>query len=116
MLKRKIPAFSISMHERDEELLKLVRDTLGLKNKVYNYNFPGKDGYKRGRRVFLIVREIESMRNIIVPLFYKRLRGNKGKQFAIWLEEIGKDPNIPLKFRFIYKLHKCGFYDKNPTY
>ena len=40
----KIPAFSISMHERDESLLLKVRDALELSNKVYNYQQSDKDG------------------------------------------------------------------------
>lgn len=116
IIKIKIPAFAIGMHERDEELLHYVRDTLGLKNRVYNYKSFNKDGHKRGRKAFLIVREIGQLKNIIVPFFYKRLVGNKGKQFNEWLEKIGNDPAVPKSYKFIYKIYKAGFYDKNPEY
>lgn len=112
----KVPAFAIGMHERDEELLRSVRDVLGLKNRVYNYKSFNKDGYKRGRKAFLIVREFGQLKNIIVPFFYKRLKGNKGRQFEQWLEKIGNDPGVPETFRFIYKIYKAGFYDKNPKF
>lgn len=74
------------MHERDEYLLELVRDTLKLKNKIYNYELKNMgDGWKRGGKTILIVREFESLKDMIIPLFYKKLRGNKGIQFAEWL-------------------------------
>lgn len=113
---RKTPSFSINMHERDEELLKLVRDTLGLKNKIYNYKPYSKDGYKRGRKAILIVREIGSLKNIIVPFFYRRLVGNKGRQFEDWIRKIGEDPMVPLKFKIIHSIYIAGFYDKNPRF
>ncbi len=114
--KFKIPAFAIAMHERDQELLHIMRDTLGLKNRVYNYKSFNKDGYKHGRRAFLIVREFGQLKNIIVPFFYKRLKGNKGKQFEQWLENIGNDPAVPETFKFIYKIYRAGFYDRNPRF
>src|SRR5437764_1363652 len=104
--KRKVPAFAIGMHERDQDLLYLVRDTLGLKNKVYNYKSPQYNGHKRGRKAILIVREFGPLKNVIVPFFYKRLQGNKGKQFEAWLEKIGTDPDVPETYKFIYKIYK----------
>lgn len=112
----RIPAFVVSMHERDQELLKLIRDTLKLKNRVYNYRSVSRDGYKRGRKAILIVREIGAIKNIIVPLFYKRLRGNKGKQFEGWIDKMGSDPFVPANFRLIHDIYKNGFYDRNPRY
>jgi len=96
---------------RDQELLKSVRDSLGLKNKIYTYHYQGRDGSKRGPIAILIVREFGPLKNIIVPLFYNKLIGNKGRQFESWLEQIGIDPEVPEKFKFIHKLHKSGFYD-----
>ena len=45
-IKEKMTAFCLSMHERDENLIKAVRDHLGLKNKVYIYGPYKGDGYK----------------------------------------------------------------------
>ncbi len=115
-LKRKVPAFSIKMHVRDWKLLEEIRDTLNLKNKVYVYNHQKNDGSVRGPQAMLIVREFGQLKNIIVPFFYKKLRGNKGKQFEEWLERIGTDPEVPDSFRFIYKIYKAGFYDKNQRF
>ena len=64
----------------------------------------------------LIVRDFGQMKNIIVPLFYKKLHGYKAKQFSEWLDRIGTDPNIPEPYRLIYKMHKTGFYDRNPKF
>ena len=113
---RKIPAFSIGMHERDRGLLSKVKEALGLRNTVYNYRSSNADHRARGRKAFLIVRDFGQLKNIIVPLFYKRLKGNKRIQFEEWIEKIGGDPNVPDIFKFIYKIYKAGFYDKNPKY
>ena len=113
---KKIPAFAIGMHERDEKLLYMVKETLGLRSRVYNYKSSELDGHKRGRKVFLIVREFPQLKNIIVPFFYKRLRGYKGIQFNAWLEKIGNDPDVPETYRFIHKIYKAGFYDRNPKF
>ena len=47
----KIPTFVIAMHKRDENLLRLVRETLGISVKmdshsVYRYKVTRKDGYR----------------------------------------------------------------------
>lgn len=115
-IKMKIPAFAIGMHERDEQLLNLVKGKMRLSNRVYNYKNIGSDHIKRGRKAFLIVREFGALKNIIIPFFYKRLKGHKGKQFLEWLENIGKDPEVPKSYKLLHQLHKCGFYDKNPKF
>ena len=57
------------MSEQDEDLVNLVRDTLGLKNKVYYYKRRvGSDGYKRQGMANLIVRDAYQHENIVVPL------------------------------------------------
>ncbi len=108
-----IPSFQLRMHIRDKELLEATRDFIGIKNKVYTYYYPGKDGYKRGPVAFLIVREFPNLKNMIIPLFYDLLAGHKGIQFYEWLEKIGSDPLVPESFKFLYRLHKAGFYKKS---
>ncbi len=119
-LKPLIPAFIISMHVRDFELLTLMKEKLDLKNKIYVYKLPAlvtnKKIYKRGEKAMLIVREIGNLKNIIVPFFYGRLIGNKGRQFNEWLERIGSDPAVPESFKIVYQLHKSGYYIKNPKF
>lgn len=115
-IKRKIPVFSIKMHVRDKMLIEMIKNTLKLKNKVYVYNHQKKDGYMRGPQAMLIVREIGALKNIVIPLFYKKLKGNKGKQFNEWIEIIGNDPDVPRSYKFIYFLYKSGFYDQKTLY
>lgn len=115
-LHRKIPAFAIKTNIGNKELLEKIKESLCLKNKIYVYNHQKKDGYKRKLQAMLIVREFGQLKNIIVPFFYKRLRGSKGKQFSDWLEKIGTDPYVSETYRFIYKIYKAGFYDKNPRF
>lgn len=114
--KYKIPTFIISMHERDEELLNLVKNTLGLKNKVYNFKSSQKDGHKRGRKAMLIIRDFRQLKDIIIPLFHNKLIGNKGNQFVGWMERIGSDPDISDRFKSLYRLYKWGAYDNNPKF
>ena len=88
--KKQLPTFLINMSRRDKVLLEKTRDVLGLKNKIYEYPpRTAKDGYKRDGMVLLIVRDIGQIKNIIVPLFYKKLIGYKSIQFNEWMERIG---------------------------
>lgn len=115
--KPRIPTFVISMSRRDKDLLLSVKETLSLKNKVYEYKPRiAKDSYNRQGMAVLMVRDFGQLKNIIVPLFYKKLNGNKRKQFEEWIEEIGTDKNVPGLYKFIYKLCKWGYYDKNSKY
>ncbi len=108
---RRIPAFSIGMHERDYELLIKVRDSMGLKNKVYKFKSSVGDGYNRGDKAILIVREFYQLKNIVIPFFNGRLEGYKEKQFKEWIEKIGSDESVPFHFKKLYWIHKAGFYD-----
>ncbi|KKR03802.1 MAG: hypothetical protein UT32_C0041G0006 [Parcubacteria group bacterium GW2011_GWC2_39_14] len=98
------------MNERDEELLKSMRDTLGLKNRFYNYRHSAKS-IGRGRMVMLIVRDFPQIKTIIIPFFYGKLYGNKGKQFYEWLEKMGDD-NMSESAKFLYRLYKRDQFEK----
>ena|SRR3989344_4695362 len=111
-IKYKLPAFVIAMHERDKNLIKIIRDTLGLRNSIYTRSPTNKDGYNRGKATVLVVREFDQLKDIIIPFFYKKLYGNKGKQFIEWLEKIGSDPNVSNRYKSLYRIYKFGIYDK----
>jgi len=78
VLKEKTPSFCI-MNERDEELLKSIRDTLGLKNRVYNCRHSAKS-IGKGRMVMLIVRDFPQIKTII-PFFMGSCMGIKENNF-----------------------------------
>ncbi len=110
----KIPVFAIEMHERDEELLRLIRISMNLprinSNTIYVNGPYFHNGYKdNGRIAKLIVRDYLSLKEVVVPFFYGKLRGHKGVQFREWIEKIG-DKNVPYPYRQIYDLHKRGFW------
>jgi len=109
----KLPAFAIKMHARDMNLLEMVRDSIGLRNKVYQYNHQGNDGYKRGPQAMLIVRDLPQIKNLIVPLFYRKLAGYKGVQFHEWILKIAEDQSVPERYKLISKIYFAGFYDRN---
>jgi len=114
--KRKVPAFILQMHARDRCLIEAVIKHLGLKNEIYIYPPYSKDGAKRGWSVRLIVREFGQLKDIIIPFFYKKLKGHKGDQFIEWLEKIGSEPDVSSRFKSLYRLYKWGMYDKLPKF
>lgn len=117
VLRVKIPAFALSMSQRDTELLESVKETLGLRNKVYSYP-PRTDRFSHNRQgmSILIIRDVGQLKNIIVPLFYKKLNGNKAKQLENWLENIGSDPEVPEQYKFIHTLYKSSYFDRNKKF
>lgn len=116
--KYKVPAFIIAMSDRDTGLLEMVRDTMSLRNPIY-FRKPyinKKSGYRVTRTAVLVVREFDQLKDIIIPLFYKKLKGYKNKQFIEWLNKIGSDPDISDRFKSLYRLYKWGMYDKLPKF
>ncbi len=115
--KPRIPAFILSMNSRDKDLIASIRNRLGLRNRIYTYRSTPlhtfNKSYIRGSKSILIVRDFPSLKNVIVPLFYEKLRGYKGTQFGAWLGLIGTDPAVPSRYKLIYRLHKSGFYNQN---
>lgn len=109
----RVPQFIIGMHERDNELLILIRNKLGLKNRIYRRK---KQGINNIKVSVLTVRDFKQLKNIIIPLFYKKLTGYKGIQFIEWLEKIGSDPDISDRYKSLYRLYKWGMYDKLPKF
>lgn len=82
----RIPSFLITMHPRDKELLEAIRDYLGINNPVYVYDYQSR-GYATGKyRAMLIIRDLSTLKNKIVPFFNKKLLGYKGTQFKWWLD------------------------------
>ena len=110
---RRIPTFELRMSIENEHLIELVRDAMGLPNKVYTYRYKEKDSSKRKPYVTLLVREIGELKNIIVPTFYNQLVGSKRREFDEWIDKIGSDPWVPESYRIIYRLHENGYYKKN---
>lgn len=108
---RKIPAFQLRMHADNQELLEAVKRSLGLKNRIYTYRY-NKDGANRKPIALLIVREFGSLKNIIIPLFYDQLTGDKGEEFNEWLKRMGSDPRVPKSYKFLHRLHKSGYYER----
>jgi len=115
-IKRRVPAFCIRMSVRDKELIEGVRDSLNLKNNVYVYNYQGKDGSVRQSQAMLIVREFSSLRDIVIPLFYKKLKGYKRIQFEEWISNIGNDPFVPKTFKILNSIYKNGYFDGNSKF
>lgn len=111
--KWKVPAFILRMNSRDRDLIIMIKNELGLKSKIYEYDYQKNDGSIRDGQSILIVREFPQIKNVIVPFFYKKLIGHKRKQFEKWINEIGSDPDISDRFKLIYRMCIAGFYDRH---
>lgn len=76
-----IPAFMLKMHVRDKEMIEAIRDYLKLPDRVYEYLHQGR------HFALLQVRDIGSLKNVIIPLFRGKLLGHKGTQMEAWLKK-----------------------------
>ncbi|MDI6717693.1 MAG: LAGLIDADG family homing endonuclease [Patescibacteria group bacterium] len=110
--KYKIPAFIITVNEQDRDFLEKIKNTLGFKNEIYIQKGFQKDGIKRNEKAQLIIRDFEQLKDIIIPLCYKKLKGNKAKQFNDWMEKLGCDQNVSERYKSLYRLYKWGVYNK----
>ena len=75
----RIPCVTLKMHYRDNALLEGIRDYFSIRNKVYEYTHSGR------HYAMLIILDIPTLKNTIVPLFKNQLLGHKGVQFEEWL-------------------------------
>lgn len=94
----------------NKELVEKIKNHLKLRSNIYVYQYSGKDGYKRSPFAMLIIRDLGTLKNTIIPLFYDQLIGSKGKQFDEWLENIGTDQEVAESYRILYRLHKSGYF------
>ncbi|MDP2704301.1 MAG: LAGLIDADG family homing endonuclease [bacterium] len=111
LVRLKRPVFTIQMNERDEKLLESVNYTLELSGRVYWQEAWRGDGVNRGPKVSIIVRNVLELRNKIIPIFYGKLHGHKGKQFIKWLEKMGEDDKTR-ESRYLHMIYKKGFFEE----
>lgn len=109
---KKTPAFYFIMEAKDKELVKEVKQFLGLRNKIYVFEPYKKDGAKRKSSAKIAVRDFNQLKNIIIPFFYDQLKGSKRKEFNSWLNKIGSDPKVSKLYKLFYRLHKSGYWKK----
>ncbi len=76
----KVPSFVLKMHARDKELIEGIRNYLQIHNRVYEYTHQDR------HYAMLIIRDLTTLKNRIVPLFKGKLLGFKGTQFEWWLK------------------------------
>lgn len=98
---KKMPAFRLAMRLKDKEKLEIVKNTLGLRNKVYGYEKKGESGSK----TILIVRDFGQIKNIIIPFFKNILDGEKRYEFKEWIEKMGSE-EVDKRYRLINRLYK----------
>lgn len=116
LYRNKTPAFQLKMTIDNKEILEQIRDYLGLRNRIYEYRYPGKEKSKRNKQAILIVRDFRQLKDILIPFFYKKLKGRKAGEFMGWLEKIGSDPDVSDRFKSLHRLYKWGMYNNLPKF
>lgn len=87
-----VPVFQIKMHISERPLLELIKQTLGLKEVIYEYNYASR------QYVLMLVRKRSVIETTIIPTFDGRLFGVKKDQFEAW-----KKKYFEKKLDFVYK-------------
>ena len=113
--KAKIPTFALQMHARDTELLLALSNRLRLHGSLYEIEENNRGGIERGPAVRIMVRDAFTIKNVLIPFFYKKLHGHKGQQFEKWISQMGSDIAVSKSFKEIYTLYASGYYDTNPV-
>jgi len=101
--KVKIPAFILTTHDRDEDLMATIRRYLDIEKRPYRVS---KNTSK------LVIRDLGTLKNIIIPICYNGLIGYRKRQFEFWLDKMGTDPDVPEQYKLLYRLYKKNFFDK----
>jgi hypothetical protein len=85
--------FQLRLHYNDRNLVFAVRNSLGLKEPVYEYF------YNNRHFALLLVRKRSVIENVIIPAFEGRLFGLKERQFQNWKERFFEEKK---KWRYRY--------------
>jgi len=105
--KVRIPAFILTTHDGEDDSMTAIRKCLNIE----------KEPYRTSRSVFkLVIRDLGTLKNIIIPVCYNRLIGYKKQQFETWLNKMGTDPDVPDQYKLLYRLYKRGYFDQNPKF
>lgn len=97
---QKIAVFQLRMHYNDKNLIFAIKNTLGLKEPIYEYNYQDQKKPSLWRHsVLLLVRKREVIKKIIIPAFDNRLYGLKEIQFNQWKKEFFEQEK---KWRYHY--------------
>jgi len=104
--KQKVAVFQVRMNYKDKDLLFSIRNSLGLKEAVYEYGRQNKNKtHQRQHISLLLVRRREVIKKIIIPAFDGRLYGLKEKQFNQWKKEFSEQEKI-WRYHYVEKLPK----------
>ncbi len=104
--KQKIAVFQLQMHYNDRNLVFSVKNTLGLKESVYEYNYQDRKKPSLWRhQAKLLVRRRETIKKIIIPALDGRLYGLKEKQFNQWKKEFSEQEK-KWRYHYVEKLPK----------
>lgn len=78
--KKTIPVFQLKMSADEQELFKVIKSKLNLKENIYKYSHQDRN------YVLMLIRSRSSISNIILPLLENRLYGSKKAKFESWKE------------------------------
>ncbi len=91
---QEVPVFQLKMSARERPFLELIKQRLGLKEKIHEYK------HQNRHYLLLLVRKRSAIENVIIPTFDQRLFGLKKLQFELW-----RDKFFQKKLSFKYKQH-----------
>ncbi|MDD4996311.1 MAG: LAGLIDADG family homing endonuclease [Patescibacteria group bacterium] len=98
--------FQIRMRHNDKKLLFALKNSLGLKESIYEYEYQDKTKTSiRRHQIVLLVRKREVIKKIIIPALDGRLYGLKEKQFNKWKKEFFKQEK-KWQYHYVEKLSK----------
>lgn len=104
--KTKVFVFQLRMHYDDRNLVFAVKNSLGLREPVYEYNHQDKKKSSLWRHTaLLLVRRREVIKKIIIPAFDGRLYGLKEKQFNEWKKKFSEQEK-KWRYHFTERLPK----------
>ena len=108
--KQKVAIFQLQMSYKDKDLIFAIKNSLGLKESIYEYKYQDKNKPLLSRHyIKLLVRRRETIKKIIIPTFEGRLHGLKQKQFNQWKQEFYEQEK---KWKYNY-IDRIKILDKN---
>ena len=79
---RNMPAFQMKMQASEKPIFILIKERLGLKERIYEYT------HQNRHYVLLVIRRRSILENIIIPALEFRLFGPKKEQFEAWKKKM----------------------------
>ena len=78
----KIPVFQLKLHSKEANLLKQIKEKLGINEKIHSYSHSNRN------YVILLIRKRWVIINKLIPVFDNRLCGSKKAVYDEWKNKV----------------------------